>query len=56
MLLIAFGQLRLDARLDDLRQQGSLEEVFVREVEIAAAARPDAVAHDVAEAAVEVST
>jgi ABC-2 type transport system ATP-binding protein len=56
VLLIAFGQLRVDARLDVLRQQGSLEEVFVREVEIAAASRPDAVAHDVAAAAVEVST
>ena len=56
VLLIAFGRLRLDARLDDLRQQGSLEEVFVREVEMAAATRADAPAHDVAAAAVEVST
>jgi ABC-2 type transport system ATP-binding protein len=56
VLLIAFGLLRVDARLDDLRQQGSLEEVFVREVEIAAASRPDAPAHDAAVAAVEVST
>ena len=56
VLLIAFGQLRLDARLDDLRQQGSLEEVFVREVEIAAATRAEAPAADVAAASVEVST
>jgi len=56
VLLIAFGRLRLDARLDELRQQGSLEEVFVREVEMAAASRPDAPARDVAAASVEVST
>src|SRR5262245_44179917 len=37
VLLIAFGKLRLDARLDDLRTKGSLEEVFVREVESAVA-------------------
>jgi ABC-2 type transport system ATP-binding protein len=45
VLLIAFGKLRLDARLDDLRAQGSLEQVFVREVETAAAEtlkRPEA--------------
>lgn len=40
VLLIAYGQLRLDATLDSLRAQGSLEQVFVREVE--AAARDDA--------------
>jgi len=36
VLLIAYGHLRLDARLDDLRAQGSLEDVFLREVEAAA--------------------
>jgi len=56
VLLIAFGRLRLDARLDELRQQGSLEEVFLREVEIAAATRAEAPAADVAAASVEVST
>jgi gliding motility-associated transport system ATP-binding protein len=38
VLLVAYGRLRLDARLDDLRAQGSLEEVFLREVEAASAA------------------
>jgi gliding motility-associated transport system ATP-binding protein len=38
VLLVAYGKLRLDARLDDLRAQGSLEEVFLREVEAASAA------------------
>jgi ABC-2 type transport system ATP-binding protein len=33
VLLIAYGQLRVDATLDELRAQGSLEQVFVREVE-----------------------
>jgi ABC-2 type transport system ATP-binding protein len=37
VLLIAFGKLRLDARLDELRAQGSLEQVFLREVEAAVA-------------------
>jgi ABC-2 type transport system ATP-binding protein len=37
VLLIAFGKLRLDARLDALRAQGSLEQVFLREVEAAVA-------------------
>jgi ABC-2 type transport system ATP-binding protein len=36
VLLIAYGQLRLDTTLDALRTQGSLEQVFVREVEGAA--------------------
>jgi ABC-type uncharacterized transport system ATPase subunit len=36
VLLIAYGQLRVDARLDALREQGSLEQVFVREVQAAA--------------------
>ena len=36
VLLIAYGQLRIDARLDALREQGSLEQVFVREVQAAA--------------------
>ena len=36
VLLIAYGQLRLDTTLDALRAQGSLEQVFVREVEGAA--------------------
>jgi ABC-2 type transport system ATP-binding protein len=40
VLLIAYGKLRLDARLDDLRAQGSLEEVFLREVEAAAGKQP----------------
>ena len=35
VLLIAYGQLRVDARLDALREQGSLEQVFMREVEAA---------------------
>lgn len=56
VLLIAFGRLRLDARLDELRQQGSLEEVFVREVESAATSEADAPALEVAAAAVEAST
>ncbi len=37
VLLIAFGKLRLDARLAALRAQGSLEQVFLREVETAVA-------------------
>ncbi len=37
VLLIAYGQLRVDASLDALREQGSLEQVFVREVQAAAA-------------------
>jgi ABC-2 type transport system ATP-binding protein len=36
VLLIAFGKLRLDARLEDLKTEGSLEQVFLREVEKAA--------------------
>ena len=44
VLLIAYGELRLDTRLDALRATGSLEEVFVREVQAAtekiAAAKP----------------
>ncbi len=36
VLLIAYGQLRVDTTLDALREQGSLEQVFVREVEGAA--------------------
>jgi ABC-2 type transport system ATP-binding protein len=38
VLLIAYGRLRVDATLDALRAQGSLEQVFVREVEGAAGA------------------
>jgi len=38
VLLIAYGSLRLDARLDELRAKGSLEEVFLHEVEAAAPA------------------
>jgi len=38
VLLIAYGSLRLDTTLDALRAQGSLEQVFVREVEGAAGA------------------
>jgi len=44
VLLIAYGQLRVDARLDALREQGSLEQVFVREVR-------EAARHDSADAA-----
>jgi len=40
VLLIAYGRLRVDATLDTLRQQGSLEQVFVREVEGAAGVTP----------------
>ncbi len=36
VLLIAYGQLRIDAPLEELRSRGSLEEVFMREVEAAA--------------------
>ena len=36
VLLIAYGRLRVDSTLDALRAQGSLEQVFVREVEGAA--------------------
>ena len=44
VLLIAYGQLRVDARLDALREQGSLEQVFVREVQAAASRDADAAA------------
>jgi ABC-2 type transport system ATP-binding protein len=37
VLIIAYGQLRLDAPLDELRQRGSLEQIFVKEVEVAGA-------------------
>jgi len=50
VLLIAYGQLRVDARLDALREQGSLEQVFVREVQ--AAASQDAASAAAARAAV----
>jgi ABC-2 type transport system ATP-binding protein len=36
VLIIAYGQLRLDARLEDLRQRGSLEQTFIEEVEAGA--------------------
>jgi ABC-2 type transport system ATP-binding protein len=36
VLLIAFGKLRLDARLEDIQKQGTLEQAFLREVETAA--------------------
>jgi ABC-2 type transport system ATP-binding protein len=52
VLLIAYGQLRVDARLDALREQGSLEQVFVREVQAAASRDADAVAATLAAAAV----
>jgi gliding motility-associated transport system ATP-binding protein len=48
VLLIAYGKLRLDARLEDLRAQGSLEQVFLREV--VAAAGPEAKAAPLVEA------
>jgi len=48
VLLIAYGRLRLDARLEALRAQGSLEQVFLREVE--AAAGPQAKAAGLVEA------
>jgi ABC-2 type transport system ATP-binding protein len=51
VLLIAYGQLRVDARLDALREQGSLEQVFMREVE-AAASRDAAAAAEATAAAV----
>jgi len=44
VLLIAYGQLCVDARLDELRLQGSLEQVFVREVQAAATRDAAAVA------------
>jgi ABC-2 type transport system ATP-binding protein len=50
VLLIAYGQLCVDARLDALREQGSLEQVFVREVQ--AAASRDAASAAAAKAAV----
>jgi len=50
VLLIAYGQLCVDARLDALREQGSLEQVFVREVQ--AAASRDAETARAAQAAV----
>jgi ABC-2 type transport system ATP-binding protein len=37
VLIIAYGQLRMDARLDAVHAQGSLEDAFVREVEAAGA-------------------
>ena len=52
VLLIAYGQLRVDARLDSLREQGSLEQVFVREVQAAASKDADAAAATAAAAAV----
>jgi len=52
VLLIAYGQLRVDARLDALREQGSLEQVFVREVQAAASKDADAAAATAAAAAV----
>ncbi|MGH2899928.1 MAG: ABC transporter ATP-binding protein, partial [Solirubrobacteraceae bacterium] len=52
VLLIAYGQLRVDARLDTLRGQGSLEQVFVREVQAAASKDADAAAATAAAAAV----
>jgi len=52
VLLIAYGQLRVDARLDALREQGSLEQVFVREVQSAASRDADAAAAMAAAAAV----
>lgn len=52
VLLIAYGQLRVDASLDALRQQGSLEQVFVREVQAAASKDADAAAATAAAAAV----
>ncbi len=42
VLIIAYGQLRLDATLDEARAQGSLEQAFVREVEAAGAEREEA--------------
>ena len=50
VLLIAYGQLRVDARLDELRLQGSLEQVFVREVQAAASRDADAAATAAADA------
>jgi ABC-2 type transport system ATP-binding protein len=52
VLLIAYGQLRVDARLDALREQGSLEQVFVREVQAAASRDADAAATTLAATAV----
>jgi ABC-2 type transport system ATP-binding protein len=42
VLIIAYGQLRLDATLDEARAGGSLEQAFMREVEAAGAAREEA--------------
>jgi ABC-2 type transport system ATP-binding protein len=53
VLLIAYGQLRVDARLDELRLQGSLEQVFVREVQAAASRDADAASTAAGAAAVE---
>ncbi len=50
VLLIAFGKLRLDSRLEDLRAQGSLEQVFLREVDTAVAETAKAPAAEAAEA------
>ncbi len=52
VLLIAYGQIRVDARLDALREQGSLEQVFVREVQAAASRDADAAAATAAATAV----
>ncbi len=52
VLLIAYGELRVDARLDDLRAQGSLEQVFVREVQAAASRDADRAAATAAVSAV----
>ncbi len=39
MLIIAYGALRLDASLEQVQQSGSLEQVFLREVEAAGSAQ-----------------
>ena len=36
-MIIVYGRMRLDASLEFVREQGSLEQVFLREVEAAGA-------------------
>ena len=41
-MIIAYGRMRLDRSLAELREEGPLEEVFVREVEAAGPAAEEA--------------
>jgi ABC-2 type transport system ATP-binding protein len=41
VMILAYGQMRLDLPLDEVRERGSLEEVFLREVEAAGGVRGD---------------